>query len=48
MSDIRQWLEELGLSQYADAFEENRIDLGMLSDLDRRFAPRPSSSLSNF
>ena len=27
MSDIRQWLEELGLSQYADAFEENDVDL---------------------
>ena len=25
MSDIRQWLEGLGLGQYADAFEENRI-----------------------
>ena len=25
MSDIRQWLEELGLGQYADAFEENAI-----------------------
>ena len=25
MSDIRQWLEELGLGQYADAFEANAI-----------------------
>ena len=23
MSDIRQWLEELDLGQYAEAFEEN-------------------------
>ena len=30
MSDIRQWLEGLGLGQYADAFEEKRIGLGML------------------
>ena len=34
MSDIRQWLEDLGLGQYADAFEENRIRLGILPDLD--------------
>ncbi len=27
MSDIRQWLEKLGLGEYADAFEENAIDL---------------------
>ena len=25
MSDIRQWLEELRLGQYADGFEENDI-----------------------
>ena len=25
MSDIRQWLEELGLGQYADAFDANDI-----------------------
>ena len=34
MSDIRQWLEELGLGQYADAFEENDITLELLSDLN--------------
>ncbi len=33
MSDIRQWLEELGLGQYADAFEENDIDESLLPDL---------------
>ena len=33
MSDIRLWLEELGLGQYADAFDENDIRLGILSDL---------------
>ena len=33
MSDIRQWLEELGLGKYADAFEENDIDLDLLSRL---------------
>ena len=30
MSDIRQWLEELGLGKYADAFEENEIDVEAL------------------
>ncbi len=33
MSDIRQWLEELGLGQYADAFEENEIERNILSDV---------------
>jgi class 3 adenylate cyclase len=33
MSDIRPWLEELGLGQYGDAFEENRIDVDILVDL---------------
>jgi len=31
--DIRQWLEELGLGEYADTFEENRLGIGYLSDL---------------
>ena len=30
MSDIRQWLEELGLGQYADAFEKNDIEPDLL------------------
>jgi len=34
MSKIRQWLQELGLGQYADAFEENAIELAHLPDLD--------------
>ena len=37
MSDIRQWLEELGLGVYADVFEENAIDgraLPHLTDQD--------------
>ena len=33
MSDIRQWLEKLGLDQYADAFEENAIVADVLADL---------------
>ena len=34
MSEIRQWLEELGLVQYADAFAENEIGMDLLHSLD--------------
>ena len=37
MSGIREWLEELGLGDYAEAFEAERIDLDAarhLSDAD--------------
>ena len=27
MSDIRQWLEQLGFGKYADAFEREEVDL---------------------
>ena len=33
MSDIRQWLEELGLGQYADTFEANALEWELLPDL---------------
>ena len=33
MSDIRQWLEELGLGRYADAFEAEQIALGHVPEL---------------
>ncbi len=33
MSDIRQWLDDLGLGQYADTFEENEIGPDLLSRL---------------
>ena len=33
MPAIREWLTSLGLSEYTDAFIENRIDLPILSDL---------------
>ena len=33
-SSIRQWLEALGLSQYADVFEANDIDVSLLPDLN--------------
>jgi class 3 adenylate cyclase len=33
MSTIRDWLASLGLPEYGDRFEENRIDLEILPDL---------------
>jgi class 3 adenylate cyclase/predicted ATPase len=33
MSDLRQWLESLGLGRYADAFTQNDIDRETLPDL---------------
>ncbi len=33
MSDIREWLDRLGLGQYADAFEANAIDGDILPDV---------------
>ena len=33
MSDIRQWLDDLGFGQYADAFEANEIGPDLLSRL---------------
>src|SRR5215472_5404250 len=34
MSEIRKWLEAIGLSQYADAFEANAIDMELLKQVD--------------
>ena len=34
MSDIRKWLEGIGLDQYADAFETNKIDMDLLGEVD--------------
>src|ERR1700683_3856262 len=33
MPGIREWLNSQGLSEYADRFAENRIDLSILPDL---------------
>ena len=33
MQDIAQWLEKLGLSEYAQRFVGNRIDFSVLPDL---------------
>ena len=48
MSDIRQWLEELGVGQYAEAFEAEEITPAdvpnltdtMLKDLGLPMGPR--------
>jgi hypothetical protein len=33
MQPVREWLGSLGLSEYADSFDQNRIDLSVLPDL---------------
>ena len=34
MSEIRRWLETIGLGQYADAFETNDMDIDLLKQVD--------------
>jgi class 3 adenylate cyclase len=34
MSEIRKWLEAIGLGQYGDAFEANKIDMDLLAQVD--------------
>ena len=34
MSDVRHWLEGIGLGQSADAFEANNIDMDLLQHVD--------------
>ena len=34
MSEVRNWLERIGLDQYADAFEANDIDVDLLKQID--------------
>ena len=34
MTEVREWLEAIGLGQYADAFEANDIDTDLLIRLD--------------
>jgi hypothetical protein len=34
MSAVRDWLEEVGLGQYADAFEANDTDIELLTEVD--------------
>ena len=34
MSEVRKWLETVGLAQYTNAFEANDIDIDLLSQVD--------------
>jgi len=34
MSEIRKWLETIGLGQYGDAFETNEIGMDLLGQVD--------------
>ena len=34
MSEVRKWLETIGLSQYADAFETNDLEIDLLQQID--------------
>jgi class 3 adenylate cyclase len=34
MSEMRKWLEAIGLGQYGDAFEANKIDMDLLGQVD--------------
>jgi class 3 adenylate cyclase len=34
MSDVRKWLDAIGLPQYADAFETNDLDIDLLGQVD--------------
>jgi hypothetical protein len=34
MSQIRQWLETIGLAQYVDAFEANDVDMELVKNID--------------
>ena len=34
MSDVRRWLEAIGLAQYADTFDGNDIDMDLLRQVD--------------
>jgi hypothetical protein len=34
MSEIRKWLEAIGLGGYGDAFEANKIDMDLLGQVD--------------
>ena len=34
MSEVRTWLDTIGLAQYADAFETNDLDIDLLGQVD--------------
>jgi hypothetical protein len=34
MNEIRKWLESMGLGEYGDVFEANKIDIDLLKQVD--------------
>ena len=36
MSEVRKWLDTIGLAQYADAFETNDLDVDLLGQVDEQ------------
>jgi class 3 adenylate cyclase len=34
MSEVRKWLDSIGLAQYGDAFETNDLDIDLLGQVD--------------
>ena len=42
MQQTADWLENLGMSEYAQRFSENRIDFSVLPELTDQVAGRPS------
>src|SRR4051812_33927421 len=47
MSNLREWLREYNLEQYAAVFEANDIDLDILGDLDDHDLEKLGLSLGN-
>ncbi len=47
MADIRNWLESIGLGQYADLFAQNGIDLDVLPDLGEQALEKLGVSLGH-
>ena len=47
MSDLRDWLRQINLDQYADVLEANDIDLDVLGDLDDTDLSQLGLSLGN-
>ena len=44
MQQIADWLEKLGMSEYAQRFAENRIDFSVLADLTESLEQQTATS----
>src|SRR5215472_12959722 len=47
MTDLRQWLEKIGLAQYADVFVKNDIDWEILPELNEQDLEKLGISLGH-